>query len=163
MAVLVKGISRPSDPTDKSSAKKIFPVVTYKYSDAATLKEFAGEIATTSGMSEGGVYCVLKDYRKLLRKTLVAGRAVNIEGLGYFFLAASAPGADTRADFSVANITKLRICFRANNDIRLNTGATTRTDGLVLKDVDRLNGDVDAGSGDEGGGEGGGEVVDPKA
>lgn len=159
MAILVRGISRPSDPADKDSAKKIYPVVTYKYSNPVTLREMAKELSSQSGMSEGASISVLKDFRTLLKKNLVAGRVVNIEGLGYFFLSASAPGAEKREDFNVADITKLRICFRANNEIRLNTGTTTRTDGLVIKDVDRINAGEEAGG--DGNGEGGGEVIDP--
>ena len=64
---------------------------------------------------------------------------VNIEGLGYFFLAAQSKGAAKMEDFTAQDITGLRICFRANNDIRLHTGAATRSDGLKLKDVDRIN------------------------
>lgn len=48
-----------------------------------------------------------------------------------------------------------RICFRANKDIRLNAGASsTRTDGLMFKDLDRLNDEgTDAPSGGDGEGE----------
>lgn len=42
------------------------------------------EISSTSGVSEGETISVLKDFRTLLRKTLLSGRSVNIKGLGYF-------------------------------------------------------------------------------
>lgn len=139
MAVLFRKVFRLSDPTNKSSVKKVYPVVTYKYDNAATLGEFAKEISSNSGVSEGETISVLKDFRALLRKTLLTGRSVNIEGLGYFFLAAQSKGAVKMEDFTAQDITGLRICFRANNDIRLHTGAATRSDGLKLKDVDRVN------------------------
>lgn len=69
----------------------------------------------------------------------MSGRSVNIEGLGYFYLAAQSKGAETAEAFTVADILGLRICFRANSDIRLTTGTTTRTDGLSFKDLDRIN------------------------
>lgn len=51
----------------------------------------------------------------------------------------------------------IRICFRANSDIRLFTGTTTRSDGLKFKDLDHINdlGSVGDGSDD------GGETPDP--
>lgn len=139
MAVLFRKVLRSSDPTNKSSVKKVYLVVTYKYDNAATLGEFAKEISGNSGVSEGETISVLKDFRALLKKTLLTGRSVNIEGLGYFFLAAQSKGAAKMEDFTAQDITGLRICFRANNDIRLHTGAATRSDGLKLKDVDRIN------------------------
>ena len=141
MAVLFRKVLRLSDPTNKSSVKKVYPVVTYKYDNAATLGEFAKEISGNSGVSEGETISVLKDFRALLKKTLLTGRSVNIEGLGYFFLAAQSKGAAKMEDFTAQDITGLRICFRANNDIRLHTGAAPRSDGLKLKDVDRINAD----------------------
>lgn len=159
--ILFKKFERPSNPGDKDSAKKTYPVITYKYNNPATLKEFAKEISVASGVSEGSVYSVLKDFRKLLNKTLVSGRSVNIEGLGYFYLSALSKGKEVREDFTAADIYGLRICFRANNDIRLYTGTSTRTDGLILKDVDRIN---DPESGNDGGGNsGGGDIIDPTA
>lgn len=147
MAVLFRKVLRLSDPTNKSSVKKVYPVVTYKYDNAATLGEFAKEISGNSGVSEGETISVLKDFRALLKKTLLTGRSVNIEGLGYFFLAAQSKGAVKMEDFTAQDITGLRICFRANNDIRLHTGTATRSDGLKLKDVDRINAEDEEGDG----------------
>lgn len=160
--ILFKKITRPMDLTDKTSAKKTYPQITYQYSKPSTLDEIAREISQTSGASEGGAISVLKDFRTLLKKKLIEGRTVNISGLGYFYLAAQSKGTDNPEDFTAANVTGLRVCFRADNEIRLNTGTSTRTDGLSLKDVDRVNADpTHNGSGgnepEEGGGEGGGE------
>ena len=93
---------------------------------------------------------MLKDFRTLLKKLLLTGRTVNIDGLGYFFLAAQSKGTDLPEDFTAADI-----CFRADSEIRLSTSTSTRTDGLVLKDVDRIN--AEKTDGDGGGGEGEGE------
>lgn len=153
MAIRFKRVTRLSDPTNKDSEKKTYPSISYKYDTPATLKEVAKKISATAGMSEGGTYCVLKDFRTLLRQMLLSGRSVNIDGIGYFFLAARSKGTAKPEDFTQQDITGLRICFRANNDIRLNTGLTTRTDGLVFKDLDKLNGNE---PGDEGG-----DVEDP--
>lgn len=157
MAVLFRKVLRLSDPTNKDSVKKVYPVVTYKYGNPGSLDEFAKEISSNSGVSEGETISVLKDFRTLLKKTLLGGRSVNIEGLGFFFLAAQSKGSDTMEEFTAQNITGLRICFRAHNEIRLYTGTATRTDGLKLKDIDRIYADDE----EPGSGDGGGDVEDP--
>lgn len=139
MAIRFRRIQRLCDPTNKAAGKKVYPVISYQYDTSATLKEFAKEISSNAGVSEGETISVLKDFRTLLRKTLLAGRSVNIEGLGYFFLAAQSKGAEKAEDFTVADIQGLRICFRANSDIRLFTSASTRSDGLKFKDLDHIN------------------------
>lgn len=127
MAIRFKRILRFSDPTDKSSVKRTYPIISYKYDTSATLKEVAQEISGNSGVSEGETISVLKDFRTLLRKTLLTGRSVNIDGIGYFYLSAQSKGTDKPEDFSASDITGLRICFRANRDIRINAGATQRS------------------------------------
>lgn len=170
MAIRFKRVSRLCDPTNKEAGKKVYPVISYQYDTSATLDEFAKEIASTSGVSEGETISVLKDFRTLLRKTLLGGRSVNIAGLGYFYLAAQSKGTEKAEDFTIANISGLRICFRANTDIRLFTGTTTRSDGLKFKDLDHINdsGIFDDGEGgvtpnpDDGSGDKG-EAPDPAA
>ena len=152
--------------------KKVYPVISYQYDTSATLDEFAKEISSTSGVSEGETISVLKDFRTLLRKTLLSGRSVNIKGLGYFFLSAQSKGTEKAENFTVSDISGLRVCFRANSDIRLFTGTSTRSDGLKFKDLDHINDssiiDGDSGEGGEapdpdGGAGGNGEAPDPAA
>ena len=88
MTILYRKHYRLIDLSDKDSAKKVFPTITYEYGKAATLTEVAKEISGNSGVSEGETISVLKDFRTLLRKLLLSGRSVNIDGLGYFYLAA---------------------------------------------------------------------------
>lgn len=156
MAIRFKRVLRVADPRTPQT-KKYFASISYKYDTPMTLKESALEISAKSGVSEGTAYSVLKDFRTLLRKTLLSGRSVNVEGLGYFYLAAQGEGRETAEELSATDITGLRICFRANKDIRLTAQGPTRTDGLVFKDLDRLEGDgLNPGTGtdeEEGGGE----------
>lgn len=156
MAIRFKRVSRFSDPTDKNSVKRTYPIISYKYDNPATLNEVAKEISGSAGVSEGETISVLKDFRTLMRKILLSGRSVNIDGIGYFYLSAQSKGTDKPEDFTANDISGLRICFRANKDIRLNAGtAATRTSGLVFKDLDKLNDDgTDAPSGGGDGGEG---------
>ena len=111
----------------------------------------------------------MKDFRTLLRKTLLGGRSVNIAGLGYFYLSAQSKGTETAEEFTIANISGLRVCFRANSDIRLFTGTTTHSDGLKFKDLDHINDSGSIGDGSDDGGTpdpddgsgGNGEAPDP--
>lgn len=68
MAILFRKHARLSNLADKNSAKKVYPTITYKYSNSAKLKEVAQEISTMSGVSEGNSYSVLKDFRTYLKK-----------------------------------------------------------------------------------------------
>ena len=94
MAIRFKRVQRLCDPTNKEAGKKVYPVISYQYDTSATLDEFAKEISSTSGVSEGETISVLKDFRTLLRKTLLSGCSVNIKGLGYFFLSAQSKGTE---------------------------------------------------------------------
>lgn len=94
-----------------------------------------------------------------------AGRSVNISGL----VSAQSKGAETAEDFTVADISGLRICFCANSDIRLQTGGAARINSLKFKDLDHINKDSDGNgnnsdiddSGDKGDLGDGGESPDP--
>ena len=160
MAIRFRRVSRLFDLKNPNVGKKVFAQLVYKFDNPATLKEVANEISSQSGISEGASISVLKDFRTLLRKILLSGRSVNIDGLGYFYLAASSRGADKFEDFTVSNIEGLRICFRANNDIRIHSSGTTRTDGLVFKDLDHL-GSSDAPTDEKPGGNDGDEEENP--
>ena len=72
MAIRFRRVSRLCDPTNKELGKKVYPVISYQYDTSATLKEIAKEISSNSGVSEGETISVLKDFRTLLRKTLLA-------------------------------------------------------------------------------------------
>ena len=116
MAIRFRRVSRLCDPTNKEAGKKVYPVISYQYDTSATLDEFAKEIASASGVSEGETISVLKDFRTLLRKTLLGGRSVNIAGLGYFYLSAQSKGTEKAEDFTIANISGLRICLLYTSD-----------------------------------------------
>ena len=103
------------------------------------LKQIAKRISRLSGVSEGVVNSVLKDFRTELKEELLWGRSVNIDGLGFFYLAARSKGTETAEVFTANDITGLRVCFRANKEIRITANGSTRSEGLSLKDVDRIN------------------------
>ncbi len=114
-------------------------VITYKYGVAMDLKQIAKRISRLSGVSKGVVNSVLKDFRTELKEELLWGRSVNIDGLGYFYLAARSKGTETAEVFTANDITGLRVCFRANKEIRITANGSIRSEGLSLKDVDRIN------------------------
>ena len=138
MTIRYRKIKRKLNPTDSNSEMRVFPVVTYKYARAVTLSEFAKKIAKQSILGEGEVYNNLKYFCSLLQEILLEGKQVNIDGLGYFFLALQGNGAESEEEFTTNDITGIRICFRAHNNIRIHNGATTRTEGLDFLDVDKI-------------------------
>ena len=105
--------------------------------------------------SEGVVNSVLKDFRTELKEELLWGRSVNIDGLGYFYLAARSKGTETVEAFTANDITGLRVCFRANKEIRITANGSTRSEGLSLKDVDRINDELPTEEGGSSSGDGG--------
>jgi nucleoid DNA-binding protein len=86
MSILYKKVWRFLNPLDKKSIKKVYPVITYKYGVAMDLKQIAKKISRLSGVSEGVVNSVLKDFRTELKEELLLGRSVNIDGLDIFIL-----------------------------------------------------------------------------
>ena len=138
MSIRFRKIRRKLNPMDQNSEERVFPVVTYKYDRPATLPELSTKIGKQSVLGKGEVYNVLLYFCSLLQDTLLSGRQVNIEGLGYFFLSLQGKGAESEEDFTTNDITGIRICFRAHNDIRIHNGATTRTEGLEFLDVDNV-------------------------
>ena len=171
MSIRFRKIRRKLNPLDTQSEERIFPVVTYKYDRAATLSELSAKIAQQSVLGKGEVYNVLIYFCSQLQDTLLAGRQVNVEGLGCFFLSLQGKGAESEEDFTTNDITGIRICFRAHNDIRIHNGATTRTEGLEFLDVDNVkHGGVSTDDSetpeepdDTTGGEDGGVTEDPLA
>lgn len=161
MAIRFKKVERNLIPNDESSEKRFFPIVTYKYDNPVSLKEFSKEIASQSILGEGEVYNALKYFCALLQKTLLAGKLVNVDGLGCFYLSLQGKGAVSAETFTTDVISGLRICFRASKDIRIHNGATTRTDGLTFIDVDKVNGETSGGGSGSGSGSDGNENENP--
>ena len=175
MAIRFRRVQRMADPRTPD-VKKFYPVISYKYDTPVTLREVAVELSVNSGISEGATLSVLKDFRALLRKVLLNGRSLNLDGLGYFYLAAKSAGKLSAEELSANDISGLRVCFRANKDIRLTANGALRTRGLAFKDLDRLNdvvneagpeGDLPLGPdevpGEETGGQHGEQTTDPDA
>lgn len=100
MSILYKKVWRLLNPLDKKSAKKVYPVITYKYGVAMDLKQIAKKISRLSGVSEGVVNSVLKDFRTELKEELLLGRSVNIDGLGFFILPPVARGRIRQETFT---------------------------------------------------------------
>ncbi len=78
-----------------------------------------------SGVSEGVVNSVLKDFRTELKEELLLGRSVNIDGLGFFYLAARSKERLPAETLQANDITGLRVCFRANKEIRITANGST--------------------------------------
>lgn len=136
MAIRFRKVCRPADPR-MPEVKKFYPVISYRLDIPADLREVAQELSVVSGVSEGACYSILKDFPVLVRKALLSGRSVNLEGLGFFYLSARSAGKEHAADLSFRDIEELHVCFRADNDIRLGTRGYRRSQGLSFINLDR--------------------------
>ncbi len=128
-----------------------------------SMDELAGEIETIGALSEEDVAHVMKSFVRALRKVVVAGNRVKVDGLGTFFPTLTCPGVEVEKDCTVKNITRVNLRFRVDNALRLANDSTATTRGAANNMVFEL---VSPKAADGNGPEqpdqpGGGEAPDP--
>lgn len=152
---------------DEASPKMYYLKQEAGSSKTATIASIAKEIETTGALSAEDVTHTMQSFVRQLKKKLVEGNKVKVNGLGTFYVTFSTNGTEKEKDCTVKNISRVHIRFAVDNSLRLanDSIATTRGgENNVLFYIKSESAASGGGSGDEGGGEGGGgEVVDPKA
>lgn len=114
-----------------------------------------------------------------MKKVLVAGNKVKVDGLGIFYTTLTCPGVEQEKDCTVKNITRINLRFKVDNSLRLANDSTATTRGgdnnmmfeLYTEKKSAAGGNGGDGSDDDGkgvggepgGGSGGGEAPDPAA
>lgn len=99
-----------------------------------TLNDFASHIASHSSVfSRGTVKGVLTDMCSCLREQLLSGNKVQLDTLGTFSITLQSKGADSKEDFSAAEITKINVCFSPGSDL-----ADLRSDAVFEKVASRF-------------------------
>ncbi|WP_455585202.1 HU family DNA-binding protein [Bacteroides sp.] len=120
----------------------------------------AREIESMGGMTAEDVTHVMKSFVRTMKKVLVAGNKVKVDGLGIFFTSLTCPGVEEVKECTVKNIKRVNLRFKVDNTLRLvnDSVATTRggENNINFEIVD-----LAPTGGDGGGGEGEGE--DPAA
>lgn len=99
----------------------------------ATQDTVAAEVEEASTLTKGDVLHVLGIFMTEMRKVLVRGDRVKIDGLGTFFMTLSCDGVPTEEECKVRNIKGIHIRFLPDKSLKLanNALATTRSDNNV--------------------------------
>ena len=134
-----------------------------------SIESLAREIESIGSLSVEDVVHVMKSFVRSMKKILVAGNKVKVDGLGIFYTTLTCPGVEVAKDCSVKNITRVNLRFKVDNSLRLANDSTATTRGADNNMVFELisdkisSGGNEGGSGNEGGGsdDGDGESPDP--
>lgn len=98
-----------------------------------TGQDLANNIQEISALSASDVNHTTEILMSELRKVLVRGDRVKIDGLGTFYMTLSCTGVDKEEDCNVRNIKRVNIRFLPDKALKLvnNTLASTRSDNNV--------------------------------
>ena len=139
-----------------------------------SIETLAREIESIGSLSVEDVSHVMKSFVRAMKKVLVSGDKVKVEGLGIFYTTLTCPGVEVEKDCTVKSISRINLRFKVDNSLRLANDSTSTTRGGDNNMVFELytdkksaaggNGGSD-GSDDSGKGDGGdnGETPDPAA
>lgn len=137
-----------------------------------SIESLAREIESIGALSVEDVSHVMKSFVRAMKKVLVAGNKVKVDGLGIFYTTLTCPGVEVEKDCTVKNITRVNLRFKVDNSLRLANDSTATTRGGDNNMTFELYTDKKSASGGNGGsgepddsgkGDGGdgGETPDP--
>ena len=106
----------------------------------------------------------MQSFVRSMKKVLVAGNKVKVDGLGIFYTTLTCPGVELEKDCTVRNITRVNLRFKVDNALRLANDSTATTRGgdnnmvfeLVSKNAPASGGNGDGGGSGSGSGSGSG-------
>lgn len=129
-----------------------------------SIESLAREIESIGSLSVEDVEHVMQSFVRSMKKVLVAGNKVKVDGLGIFYTTLTCPGVEQEKDCTVRNITRVNLRFKVDNSLRLANDSTATTRGgdnnmvfeLISKNAPASGGSGDGGGSGSGGGSGGG-------
>ena len=71
----------------------------------------------------------MKSFVRAMKKVLVAGDKVKVDGLGIFYTTLTCPGVEQEKDCTVKNISRVNLRFKVDNSLRLANDSTATTRG----------------------------------
>ena len=74
-----------------------------------SIDSLAQEIESIGSLSVEDVSHVMKSFVRAMKKVLVAGNKVKVDGLGIFYTTLTCPGVEQEKDCTVKNITRMRM------------------------------------------------------
>ncbi|KAA6346931.1 hypothetical protein EZS27_005565 [termite gut metagenome] len=129
MAVLVKRYLRNKVIGDKTSPMLYHLKQVPGSSEIQTIESIARDIEAMGALSAEDVTHVTKSFVRELRKVLLRGDKVKVDGLGIFFLTFYSAGVENEKDCTVKTINRVNIRFRVDNTLRLVNDSTATTRG----------------------------------
>ena len=125
-----------------------------------SIESLAREIESIGSLSVEDVEHVMQSFVRSMKKVLVAGNKVKVDGLGIFYTTLTCPGVELEKDCTVRNITRVNLRFKVDNALRLANDSTATTRGgdnnmvfeLVSKNAPASGGNGDGGGSGSGGG-----------
>ena len=121
-----------------------------------SIETLAQEIESIGSLSVEDVTHVMQSFIRSMKKVLVAGNKVKVEGLGIFYTTLTCPGVEVEKDCTVKNITRVNLRFKVDNSLRLANDSTATTRGGENNMVFELASKTTPASGGNGGGSGNG-------
>lgn len=133
MAVYVSRYKRKSNYSNPQSPDRYYLKHEPGAAKTCDIEDVAKEIQEISSLSVGDVTHTLYAFVGQLRKVLVRGDKVKIDGLGTFYTTLTCAGAETEKEAVVRNIKSVNIRFLVDKRLRLvnNAIATSRSDNNV--------------------------------
>lgn len=128
MAVPVKRIQRYKKVGDKTSPKYYYLSKVPGHFRTENIESIAKEIEAYGALTAEDVTHTMKAFIRQLRKSLVKGDKVKVDGLGIFQITFSSTGTEEEKDCTVKNISRVNVRFSVDNSLRLvnDSIATTR-------------------------------------
>ncbi len=129
-----------------------------------SIGSLAREIESIGSLSVEDVEHVMQSFVRSMKKVLVAGNKVMVEGLVIFFTTLTCAGVEEEMECTVRNITRVNLRFKVDNSLRLANDSTATTRGgdnnmvfeLISKNAPASGGNGDGGGSGRGGGRGSG-------
>ena len=89
-----------------------------------SIESLAREIESIGSLSVEDVEHVMQSFVRSMKKVLVAGNKVKVDGLGIFYTTLTCPGVELEKDCTVRNITRVNLRFKVDNALRLANDST---------------------------------------
>ena len=125
-----------------------------------SIEALAREIETIGSLSVEDVSHVMKSFVRAMKKVLVAGNKVKVEGLGIFYTTLTCPGVELEKDCTVKSITRVNLRFKVDNSLRLANDSTRGGDNNMVFELLSDKKNAAGGDGSSPDGSGGGEDGD---
>lgn len=94
-----------------------------------SIEMLANEIESLGALSMEDVMHVMTSFVRTMKKVLVAGNKVKVDGLGIFSTTLTYPGVEQEKDCTVKGIKRVNIRFKVDNTLRLTNDSTATTRG----------------------------------